>query len=310
MNSRIYECHVMHARFLPKPHRFVYRIFMLAIDLDELPALHRRLHLFSVNSPNLYSFRETDFLPTTEPLHNQSPNPICHLISDKPSSSASSSSSPAPAPASPLKARVLAFLGSRGTDLGPHGRIELVTLPRVFGYLFNPVSFYFCYDSAGTCVAAISEVTNTFREMKPYFLGPETFRRAASAAARGTFHLRTPKNFYVSPFSDVDVAFDFNLRPPAASLYVQIDDYAGPDRTLTSTLTGPARPLTDSRLAWFLLKYPFITLRIISLIHWHAFVLYLKKIPWFAKAARASDQRDLYRPHASLSRRQPDSTAP
>jgi len=303
MNSRIYECHVMHARFLPKPHRFVYRIFMLAIDLDELPTLHRRLHLFSVNAPNLYAFRETDYLPTSEPLHNQSPNPTCHLISDK------LGSSPTAAVFS-LKARVLAFLAARGTDLGTGGRIELVTLPRVFGYLFNPVSFYFCYDAAGTCVAAISEVTNTFREMKPYFLGPETFRPAASATTAGTFHLRTPKNFYVSPFSDVDVAFDFNLRPPTSTLSVQIDDYVGSDRTLASTLTGPARPLTDSTLAWFLLKYPLITLRIISLIHWHALLLWFKKIPWFAKAARASDQRDLYRPHASLSRRQSDSTAP
>lgn len=299
MNSRIYECHVMHARFLPKPHRFAYRIFMLAIDLDELPSLHRRLHLFSVNSPNLYAFRETDYLPTSEPLHNQSPNPTCHLISDIPSGASAS-----------LKSRVLAFLATRGIDLGPRGRIELITLPRVFGYLFNPVSFYYCYDSAGTCVAAISEVTNTFREMKPYFLGPETFRPAASGAAPGSFHLRTPKNFYVSPFSDVDVAFDFNLRPSPEKLSIQIDDYVGPDRTLTSTLTGPSRTLTDARLAWFTLKYPLITLRIISLIHWHALLLWFKKIPWFAKAARAADQRDLYRPHVSLSRRQPDSTAP
>ena len=299
MNSRIYECHVMHARFLPKPHRFAYRIFMLAIDLDELPALHRRLHLLSVNSPNLYAFRETDYLPTSEPLYNQSPNPTCHLISDKPSGASAS-----------LKSRVLAFLAARGIDLGPRGRIELITLPRVFGYLFNPVSFYYCYNSAGACVAAISEVTNTFREMKPYFLGPETFRPAASGAAPGSFHLRTPKNFYVSPFSDVDVAFDFHLRPSPEKLCIQIDDYAGSDRTLTSTLTGPARPLTDTRLAWFTFKYPLITLRIISLIHWHALLLWFKKIPWFSKAARATDQRDLYRPHASLSPRQPDSTAP
>ncbi len=62
----------MHARFLPKPHRFVYRIFMLAVDLDELPLLDRNLHLFSVNRPNLYAFREVDFLPASEPLHNAS----------------------------------------------------------------------------------------------------------------------------------------------------------------------------------------------------------------------------------------------
>jgi uncharacterized protein len=304
MNSRIYECHVMHARFVPKPHRFLYRIFMLAIDLDELPALHRRLHLFSVNAPNLYAFREPDYLPTSEPLHNQSPSQVCHLISDK------SSAPPALSTPLGLKARVLAYLAARGVNPGPGARIELVTLPRVFGYLFNPVSFYYCYDAAGTCVASIAEVTNTFHEMKPYFLGPETRRAGASADAPPSFHLRTPKHFYVSPFSNVDVAFDFNLRTPDQKLSVQIDDYTGDTRTLTSTLTGPARPLTDGRLAWFTFKYPLITLRVIGLIHWHAFLLYFKKIPWFAKAARASDQRDLYRPHASLSGHQPDSTAP
>lgn len=295
MKSRLYECHVMHARFIPKPHRFVYRIFMLAVDLDELPALDRKLHLFSFNTPNLYSFRETDFLPTSERLHNssapKSPQPVCHLLSDKPS-------------APPLKTRVLAYLAARGVDLGAGGRVELVTLPRILGYLFNPVAFYFCYDRTGACLASIAEVTNTFHEMKPFFLGPQT--RGASSA----FHLRTPKNFYVSPYSDVDVDFDFNLRVPAEKLSVQIDDYVGGARTLTSTLAGPSRPLTDSALAWFMVKYPLLTLRVITLIHWHALLLHLKKIPWFPKAARAADQRDLYRPHTSLSSQQPDPSAP
>lgn len=300
MNSRLYECHVLHARFVPKPHRFAYRIFMLAVDLDELPALHRRLHLFSVNHPNLYAFREPDYLPSSEPLHNPTPPAKCNPLGYTSIS----------APAASLKARVIAFLAARGVDLGPGGRVELVTLPRVFGYLFNPVSFYYGYDASGACVASIAEVTNTFHEMKPYFLGPETLRPAASAGGTGTFQLRTPKHFYVSPFSDVDVAFDFNLRPPAEKLSIRIDDYVGAERTLTSTLAGPAVPLTDARLAWFTLKYPLITLRIIGLIHWHALLLYFKKIPWFRKAARAADQRDLYRPHASLPRRQPDAPSP
>ena len=288
----------MHARFNPKPHRFAYRIFMLAVDLDELPVLHRRLRLFSVNRPNLYAFREPDYLPSSEPLHNPSTSP--RPILKKPGLGAAPS----------LKTRVLAFLAARGVDLGPGGRIELVTLPRVFGYLFNPVSFYYCHDTEGVCVASIAEVTNTFREMKPYFLGPETFHPAASAAAAGAFQLRTPKHFYVSPFSDVDVAFDFHLHPPAEKLSVRIDDYIGAERTLTSTLAGPSVPLTDGRLAWFTLKYPLITLRIIGLIHWHALLLYLKKTPWFGKAARAADQRDLHRPHTSLTRREPDAHMP
>lgn len=264
----------MHQRFSPQAHRFLYRIFMFALDLDELETLHRRLRFFSFNRRNLYSFRENDFLPTGEPLHNPSAAPH------------------APATPAGLKARVLAYLAGRGITLDG-GRVMLVTLPRVLGYLFNPVSFYFCFDRAGQPVAALAEVTNTFKEMKPFVLGPETRQG-------GAFALRTPKYFYVSPFTDMDVAFDFTLRVPAEKLSVQIDDYDAGRRTLTSSLTGRCRPLTDATLAWFTLKYPFITLKVITLIHWNALRLYLKRVPWFAKAARPEAQRDLYRPHDSL----------
>ncbi len=268
----------MHARFAPKAHRFVYRIFLFALDLDELDTLHRKLRLFSFNRRNLYSFRDQDYLPTHESVFNGS-------------AVASGNRKPE---IGILKSRVVAHLAQHGIDL-TGGRVLLVTLPRVAGYLFNPVSFYFCYDRSGTPVAALPEVTNTFKEMKPYLLGPETL-------ADGAFRLRLPKHFYVSPFSDVDVAFDFKLRSPGERLSIQIDDYIGAARTLTSTLTGPRQPLTDGRLAWFTLKYPFITLKVIGLIHWHALRLWLKNVPWFAKSARAADQRDLYRPHANIAR--------
>ena len=271
----------MHHRFAPKTNRFDYRIFMFAIYLDELDLLHRKLHLFSLNQRNAYSFRDADFLPSSDISHNPS-NP---LIAPNPISG----------PAS-LKARVIACLAQRGIDL-TGGRVMLLTLPRVFGYLFNPVSFYFCYDRAGLPVASIAEVTNTFKEMKPFVLGPET---RLDGSPSTSFSLRLPKYFYVSPFTDLDVAFDFLLRVPGEKLSIQIDDYDANQRTLTSNLTGTRSPLTDTRLAWFSIKYPLITLRIISLIHWHALKLYLKKIPWFAKDARPADQRDLYRPHHSI----------
>lgn len=263
----------MHARFAPRAHQFVYRIFMFALDLDELDDLHARLRLFSRNRRNAYAFRDGDFLPTHEPMYN-------------------APAFPALPPTPDLKQRVVTHLAAHGIDL-TGGRVLLVTLPRVLGYLFNPVSFYFCYDRTGKAVAALAEVTNTFKEMKPYLLGPASRRD-------GTFSLRVPKHFYVSPFSDVDVAFDFTLRAPSDRLSVQIDDYTGAERTLTSTLMGQRQALTDARLVWFTLKYPLLTLRIIGLIHWHAFRLWLKKIPWFAKSARRDDQRGLYRPHGSL----------
>jgi hypothetical protein len=278
VNSCLYECQIVHHRFLPKANRFVYRIFLFALDLDELDSLHGRLRLFSLNRANAYSFRERDFLPSDEPRHNPT------------------QPAQATAPAAGLKARVIAHLAERGIDLAG-GRVLLVTLPRVFGYLFNPVSFYFCYDHHGQPVASIAEVTNTFKEMKPFVLGPDTCTSAKSGAA---FTLRLPKYFYVSPFTDMDVAFDFTLRTPGEQLSVQIDDYDAGARTLTSLLTGSRQPLSDRRLAWYSFKYPFITLKVIALIHWHALKLYLMNVPWFAKAARPEAQRDLYRPHPSI----------
>jgi DUF1365 family protein len=280
MKSCLYECRVMHSRLAPKPHHFAYSLFLFAIDLDELELLSRRLALFAVDRPNLYSFRDRDYLPTGEPLHNGAGR--------------------AGAPARTLKTRVVDYLADRGVDLAG-GRVTLVTLPRILGYGFNPVSFYFCHDRDGEPVAALAEVTNTFREMKPYYLGPKA-RERIDAGASVAFRRRTPKNFYVSPYSDVDVAFDFNLRVPGERLMARIDDYRGPDRILISSISGERRELTGRRLAGWTLKYPLLTLRVIALIHWHAFRLWLKRLPWFAKAARAAEQRDLYRPHASIAR--------
>ncbi len=251
---------------------------MFAFDLDEIAALPKRLALFSNQRRNVYNFCERDFLPSTEIIHQPTPP------------------GPAPAPSAGLKDRVIAHLAAHGIDLAG-GRVMLITLPRVFGYQFNPVSFYFCYDQQGRPVASIAEVSNTFKEMKPFVLGPATSATTANAAV---FSRRTPKYFYVSPFSDLDVAFDFTLHTPGDKLAIQIDDYAAGERTLTSVLTGSRTSLTNGRLAWFTFKYPFITLRVMALIHWQALQLYLKRVPWFAKSARPEAQRDLYRPHSSI----------
>ena len=276
LQSHLYECRVLHARFAPRAHRFDYRIFMLAVDLDELDALSRQMKLLSINRANLYSLRERDYLPVGEPVFPGSSTPA------------------APEAGSTLKQRVSILLANHGIDL-TGGRVLLVTLPRMLGYQFNPVSFYFCFDRDQRPVAAIAEVTNTFHEVKPYVLTKPEIR-----AGQTGFHLRIPKHFYVSPFSDVDVAFDFRLRVPDGRLAVLIDDYTGAQRTLTSSVAGPRGELTDAHLLWFTLKYPLLTLRVMFLIHWHALRLWLKRVPWFAKAARASEQRNLYRPHASI----------
>jgi DUF1365 family protein len=289
MPSCLYECHVMHQRFTPASHRFLYRIFLFGLDLDELPELDRRLPLFSVDRLNFFSFRQSDYLRLDGPVHNRAGQAA------PPSSTA------------PLKQRVEAFLRSRGIELAG-GKVTLVTLPRILGHIFNPVSFYFCHDRHGAPLAAIAEVTNTFRESKPFLLGPDRLVPSGAAGTPAAFRHREPKFFYVSPFSDVDVAFDFHLRVPGPALAIQIDDYTGAERTLTSTLTGKREILSGGRLAWYALKYPLLSLRVLGLIHWQALRLWLKKVPWFAKAARAADQRDVHQPHASLQPTRPRSS--
>lgn len=245
MNSALYECRVMHHRLAPKVHHFRYRIFMFAFDLDEIDALAARIPFFSRNRSNVYAFRDRDHL-TLPGLERAG-----------------------------TKENVVAWLARHGIAFPDGGRIVLVTLPRVLGYTFNPVSFYWCFDAAGAPLCAIAEVGNTFGEMKPYLLRVYT-------GARG-FRLVTPKHFYVSPFSALDLEFDFSLRVPGDRLHVTVDDLDGGERVMLTSLTGRRAPLTAARLAWLTLKYPFITLKVIGLIHWNALLLWLKGVPWYEK---------------------------
>jgi uncharacterized protein len=261
MNSGLYECSVMHHRFAPKVHHFQHEIFMFYLDLDELEIVARKIFFFSHNRKNLYSFREADHEPAGQ---------------------------------NPLKERIVGFLRQNGIDPGPFSRVMLLTLPRVFGYIFNPVSIYYCFDHAGKPVCSVAEVGNTFREMKLYLLRQEELN------ADMTFSKIIPKHFYVSPFSRPDLNFDFRLKIPGDTLDIKIDDRDGEEKVFISTLTGKRVELTNRNLGWFTLKYPLVTLKVIFLIHWHALRLWRKRVPFHRKATNASLQQDVLRPHPTL----------
>jgi len=255
----------MHHRLAPKEHHFRHNIFMFYLDLDELDTLSANLPGFSRNRANLYSFRDADHLQPVAPV----------------------------AGARSTKENITAHLAEQGVALPAGGRIMLLTLPRVLGYVFNPVSFYFCFTADGEPLCALAEVGNTFRELKPYLL-------RETRPGENFFRLVTPKHFYVSPFLGLELQFDFRLRVPDGRLDLHIDDRASGRRVLRTVLTGRRTALTGARLAWFSLKYPLLTMRVIFLIHWHALLLWWKKIPWHRKAANAHLQRDVFNPHASL----------
>lgn len=259
MNSCLYECRVMHHRLTPKVHQFRYRIFMMQLDLDELDGLAARLPFFSRNRWNLFAFRDADHLGAGN---------------------------------LPIKEKLLAYLAEHDLTLPPGATVTLLTLPRVLGYIFNPVSFYFCHDPLGAPLCAVVEVGNTFREKKLYLL--------PQSDAEGRFCRNTPKEFYVSPFSALDLHFAFKLRCPSSKLEIHIDELAGSEVHLRSTLSGERATLTSARLLWFAFKYPFITLQVIAAIHWQALLLWLKRVPFYAKAARPDLQRGVLHPHVSL----------
>jgi len=255
MNSCLYECTVMHRRLAPRKHEFVYRIFLFLFDLEELPEIECRVPFFSVNAPNLYSLRNEDYFQ----FHSRG-----------------------------IRQNLETFLATQNLPVRP-ARIQLLTLPRLLGYTFNPVSVFFCFDENDRPLTSVIQVGNTFGELKPYLVPCEP-------AGRG-FHIRVPKNYYVSPFSALDLEFDFRFDLPGHRLRLAIDDYSGGERVLISTVTGAREELTAANLARFTLRYPLVTLKVIFLIHWEALRLWLKKIPFRMKESDPELQQGAHRIH-------------
>jgi hypothetical protein len=261
LSSCLYECQVMHQRLAPKRYGLRHALFMLYIDLDEIDRCSQQLRLFSRNRWNLYSFRDADHMPG------------CGHAGTS------------------LKQRLEQYLSSQGIRLGAAGRVHLLTLPRILGYVFNPISVYFCFERAGgAAVCAVAEVGNTFGEQKLYLL-PAPQQHDARL-----FVLRVPKHFYVSPFSSLTLQFDFRLRVPEQQLDIRVDDFDAERRILRTGLRGRRRALRDARLLWFTLKYPLLTLQVIALIHWHALRLWLRGLSWHRKADSPRLQQQVLRP--------------
>ncbi len=263
LNSCLYDCVVTHRRLRPRDYAFEHHIMMLYADLDELPAIDRASRLFSYDRANVYSFRDRDYCPTgTE---------------------------------GDLRQRLSRWLQERGVALDERCRIRLLTLPRVLGYIFNPISIYFCSDAQGSPLCAVAEVGNTYRETKLFLLpaADTPTGSAPSASQPARFRARLPKHYYVSPFSSPDISFDFDCLEPRGTLQVHIEDWDADGQLFVSHLRGRRRPLRDSQLALFAVRFPAVTLKVITLIHWHALRLWLKRIPWYRKAAHADLQRDV-----------------
>jgi DUF1365 family protein len=228
---------------------------MFYLDLEELAILPDRLWFMSYNRFNIFNFKDSDHLPLS-PLS--------------------------------LKENCKTYLKQNGVSF-EKGRIYLLTHLRTFGYIFNPVSFYFCFDERDAPLCAIAEVSNTFGEMKPFFISKDRLQQGQ------TFYQITKKHFYVSPFMDLDIDFEFKLRVPDQTLELHINDLANNKTILLASFTGKKIELNNLNLLKCVLKYPWITLKVILLIHWNAVLLYLKGLAYHAKKEAPEQQKDFLR---------------
>jgi hypothetical protein len=233
---------------------------MFYIDLDEIDFLTRNFLLISRNRFNVFSFRDNEHLQLPKENPDKSKNSKQHITD---------------------------YLLQNKINIG-NGKIMLLTNLNVLGYNFNPVSFYYCFDDKDQPLCVVAEIGNTFGEIKPFLLDTSNLNA-------NKFHLNTTKYFYVSPFIDHDTNFDFNLVIPDEKLNIRIDDYKNEECFFISTLTGKRKPINNINLLVYSIRFPFITLKIITLIHWNAIKLWLKKIPYHKKSANPELQRDTYR---------------
>ncbi|MGJ8658102.1 MAG: DUF1365 domain-containing protein [Akkermansiaceae bacterium] len=287
MNSALYQCRIFHKRLKPVTRKFSYSVFMMSLDLDELDSLAKRHWLFSRNRWNIYSIRDEDYLqlsPIIPP--EQYPPPIQNQPPEQ---------NQPPLQNPNIKQKLLDYLSDKDVNLAATSRIILQTFPRVFGYQFNPVSFYYLEDVSGNTIAVVAEVGNTFHEKKLFLINEKE--------KPGWFRLKTNKDFYVSPFSKVNDHFDFQIGPKDEKWSVNINDEDEDGIVLVSTIRGKRKSFSSLRLSWYIIRYPLLTLRVIFLIHWHALIMWIKKFPISNKKGTASQQLDVLRPHKSLTKK-------
>jgi uncharacterized protein len=252
MQSALYVGKLRHRRFSPRPHAFSYPVYMAFLDIERLPELMRVSPFSAYNGWNWTAYDERDHFGDRR---------------------------------RPLRERLQSDAARHGVSL-PAGRIFLLTHLRYLGYVFNPVSFYYCYDAAGQLELMMAEVNNTFGESYNYWLHAPNEQESQTAKR---YH--TAKHMHVSPFMDMSLAYDWIFTAPSDRLVAHMNTRSQGEAFFDATLELERRPWERRELHRVLASYPLMTLGVIGAIHWEALKLWLKGTPVFTHPAKAAGAR-------------------
>ena len=228
--SGLYVGLVSHARVKPRKHKLAYKVFMLLIDLDELPDL--KLKTLGVGRFNLFGFDPSRFGDDS---------------------------------GRPLKAQIEATLADAGIAHG--GPVRMLAMPQILGRAFNPLTVYFCHAADGALSAILYEVNNTFGERHSYLIPAPNAALIRQGCA---------KEFYVSPFMDMELSYAFRILRPEDRVLVAVDTSDAEGLVLAASFSGERRPLTDRELLKAWLTHPWMSLGVVAAIHFEAAKIWLK----------------------------------
>ena len=243
-NSYIYTGNVIHKRFKPKKHYFKYKVFSLLIDLSEIKLLDQNLKIFSYNKFNIVSFYDKDH-------------------------GARNGSS--------IKDWVISNLKKNNIDT-ENIQIKLLCYPRIFGYVFNPLSVFYIYDRSSNLISILYEVKNTFGEQHTYVFKTEINHNLIQHTCK--------KKFHVSPFIEMDCTYFFRLLKPGNKISVIIDQNDNNGKILYASQDGVRSDINNINLIKSYLKHPLMTFKIIFAIHYEAFKLWSKGIKFIKKTLK------------------------